>query len=83
MIAFSEALGNGSMGLTVLHLLNNNITDDGLALLIPLFKTEGGKLQSATKMIAQIALTAAVLHRVMTLAALPDDHFATMNSDNL
>ena len=34
----------GSLELTVLHLVGNNITDDGLAMLIPLFKNKLSKL---------------------------------------
>ena len=41
---FSRSIAMCSMELTVLRLHGNNITDDGLAMLIPLFKTKLSKL---------------------------------------
>ena len=46
MIKFSRSIAIGSKELTELDLGENNITDDGLAMLIPLFKTKLSKLTS-------------------------------------
>ena len=47
MKSFSSALSMGAMALTVLHLGGNNITDDGLATLMPLMQKDG-KLSNLT-----------------------------------